>query len=116
MIDFSNGIQRLPILKDIGTESDDKGKSSTNSTEAATTPSNTLTSSIMVVAFDKHGKKIYTGSSKGYIGIIDTETRTVSFFCSVCIAGTRIRRRIDVLWRSETNFDELSFFHGLVAV
>ncbi|KAF9106226.1 hypothetical protein BGX29_010099 [Mortierella sp. GBA35] len=77
MIDFSNGIQRLPILKDANTESDEKGKSTTNSTEAPTT-SNTLTSSIMVVTFDKHGKKIYTGSSKGYIGIIDTETRTFS--------------------------------------
>ncbi|KAF9084337.1 hypothetical protein BGX23_010597 [Mortierella sp. AD031] len=78
MIDFSNGIQRLPILKDANTESDEKGKSTTNSTEAPTT-SNTLTSSIMVVTFDKHGKKIYTGSSKGYIGIIDTETRTLLY-------------------------------------
>jgi hypothetical protein len=78
MIDFSNGIRHMPILKDAGAESTEKGASST---DAPSTTAGTAQSRLtMVVCFDKHGKKIYTGSNRGYISIIDTETQTVSFF------------------------------------
>lgn len=72
LVDFSNGVQQSPILKDASVGSTEKG------TDAATSTSTAQSRWTMVVTFDKYGKKIYTGSNRGYINIIDTETRTVS--------------------------------------
>ncbi|KAF9933613.1 hypothetical protein FBU30_005052 [Linnemannia zychae] len=91
IVDFSNGIQQLPILRDANTEDAMKGGA-----EATPTASNAQIGSIMVVTFDKHGKKIYTGSSRGYLSIIDTETRTLLYEIrptSSCIKNIQFSRR-----------------------
>lgn len=75
LVDFTNGIQQSPILKDASPPMTEKGA---GSTDTATTTSTAQARWTMVVTFDKYGKRIYTGSNRGFINIIDTETRTVS--------------------------------------
>ncbi|KAF9551614.1 hypothetical protein EC957_006507 [Mortierella hygrophila] len=72
-VDFSNGVQQSPILKEASVGVTGKG------TDTATTTSTAQSRWTMVATFDKYGKKIYTGSNRGYINIIDTETRTMLY-------------------------------------
>ncbi|KAF9135890.1 hypothetical protein BGW39_010705 [Mortierella sp. 14UC] len=94
MIDFSNGIQHMPILKDPTTEKTERGASLNDAPPAtASTAQSRLT---MVVCFDKHGRKIYTGSNRGYISIIDAETRTLLYEIrptQSCIKNIQFSRR-----------------------
>ncbi|KAG0298549.1 hypothetical protein BGZ96_010595 [Linnemannia gamsii] len=76
LVDFTNGIQQSPILKDANPGGIEKG---TGSTDTATTTSTAQSRWTMVVTFDKYGKRIYTGSNRGFINIIDTETRTMLY-------------------------------------
>ncbi|KAF9348954.1 hypothetical protein BGX26_012689, partial [Mortierella sp. AD094] len=69
IVDFTNGVKRLPILQ-TGSNQEDSSEQNT------TTTSTGQTQWILVVTFDRQGKKIYTGSSRGQISVIDTETRT----------------------------------------
>ncbi|KAF9584449.1 hypothetical protein BGW38_006423 [Lunasporangiospora selenospora] len=66
LIDFSDGIKRTHILA----EQDVKA------TDQTPTPAGQH-SWTLVVTFDRHGKRIYTGSNRGHISIIDTESRTL---------------------------------------
>ncbi|KAF8941462.1 hypothetical protein BGZ58_008737 [Dissophora ornata] len=70
IVDFSNGVKRSPILADPNNNNDNKKHN-----EATTTTGPTQW--ILVVTFDKQGKKIYMGSNRGQISIIDTETRSL---------------------------------------
>ncbi|KAF9906916.1 hypothetical protein EC991_011479 [Linnemannia zychae] len=93
IIDFSNGIQHMPILKDASAESTEKGASSADAAPVTSTAQSRLT---MVVCFDKHGKKIYTGSNRGFISIIDAETRTLLYEIrptQSCIKNIQFSRR-----------------------
>lgn len=92
-VDFSNGVHQSPILKDAGAGAAEKG------TDAATTTSTAQSRWTMVVNFDKYGKKIYTGSNRGYINIIDTETRTVSL---------PISQQLERLWENLAVIRELT--------
>lgn len=92
-VDFSNGVQQSPILKDTSARSTEKG------TDAAPTTSTAQSRWTMVVTFDKYGKKIYTGSNRGYISIIDTETRTVSL---------PVSQQLERLWKIHVVTQELT--------
>ncbi|KAG0309512.1 hypothetical protein BGZ98_001655 [Dissophora globulifera] len=89
IVDFSNGVKRSPLLP---SPEDDKGSNNTSSSNhdgssdktASTSVSTTTAASgptqwILVVAFDRHGKRIYTGSNRGHISIIDSETRSLIY-------------------------------------
>jgi len=77
MVDFTDGVKRLPILKDSnGEESIDHNAVSTPTPSTSNAAGGQIQWTL-VVTFDRHGKKIYAGTNRGYINIIDTETRTV---------------------------------------
>ncbi|CAO3563655.1 unnamed protein product [Mortierella alpina] len=79
MVDFTDGIKRLPILKDShGEESIDHNAVSTP-TPSTSNAAGGQTQWTLVVTFDRHGKKIYAGTNRGYINIIDAETRTLLY-------------------------------------
>ncbi|KAG0365531.1 Retinoblastoma-binding protein 5 [Gamsiella multidivaricata] len=78
LVDFSNGIKRSPILMD----PKDEGSSEQNS-NSTPTPATTVaagqTQWTLVVTFDRQGKRIYAGSNRGQISIINTETRSLLY-------------------------------------
>ncbi|KAI1314743.1 hypothetical protein EDD11_001757 [Mortierella claussenii] len=69
LVDFSSGIKRSPILLNPSTK--------VESAESTTTTGPMQW--ILVVTFDKQGKKIYTGSNRGQISIIDAESRSILY-------------------------------------
>lgn len=71
MIDISNGIKRLPILEEANDENPEKAEPTTRAGQIPTT---------LVVTFDRLGKKIYAGTNRGHLRIVDTQSRTVGFF------------------------------------
>lgn len=68
IVDFSDGIKRQPIQS---SSHDAPG-------EQSETPSKGPVNWTLVVTYDRHGKRIYTGSNRGHITIYDEETRNVS--------------------------------------
>ncbi|KAG0097858.1 hypothetical protein BGZ93_001810, partial [Podila epicladia] len=68
IVDFSEGIKRQPIQS-----------SSHDAGEQNDAPSKGPASWTLVVTYDRHGKKIYTGSSRGHITIYDEETRNTLY-------------------------------------
>ncbi|KAF9183761.1 hypothetical protein BGZ51_003823 [Haplosporangium sp. Z 767] len=80
IIDFSDGIKRLPILMEAGDEApNEQNANSTPTPTPATTTSSGQSLWTLVVTFDRYGKKIYAGTNRGHISIIDTETRTLLY-------------------------------------
>ncbi|KAG0201915.1 hypothetical protein BGX28_005404 [Mortierella sp. GBA30] len=83
IVDFSNGVKRLPILMDPDEEA--TAEQNANSTPTPATSASTANTSggqtqwTLVVTFDRHGKKIYAGTNRGHISIIDTDTRALLY-------------------------------------
>ncbi|KAF9935111.1 hypothetical protein BGZ65_003483, partial [Modicella reniformis] len=85
IVDFSNGIKRSAITGPIN----DEGSAEQNVTSISTStpaPTQGLGGSggghpqwTLVVTFDRQGKKIFMGSNRGQISVVDTETRSVLY-------------------------------------
>lgn len=71
LIDISDGIKRLPILEEANEDNPDKAEPASRGGQIPTT---------LVVTFDRLGKKIYAGTNRGHLRIVDTESRTVMIF------------------------------------
>ncbi|KAF9434531.1 hypothetical protein BGZ76_007859 [Entomortierella beljakovae] len=72
IVDFSNGVKRQPILQVAGNQDD-------SSEQIIPTTNNGPTQWTLVVTYDRSGKRIYTGSNRGHVSIIDTESRKIIY-------------------------------------
>ncbi|KAG0057401.1 hypothetical protein BGZ83_010860 [Gryganskiella cystojenkinii] len=73
LIDVSNGIKRLPILDESNDEKSEKTESTTTSRASSQVPTT------LFVTFDRTGKKIYAGTNRGHLRIIDTQSRALLY-------------------------------------
>ncbi|KAI8361605.1 WD40-repeat-containing domain protein [Mortierella sp. GBAus27b] len=80
LVDFSNGIKRVPITDPFHEE----GPAEQNTAPSTPVQGGATTGSgqaqwILVVTYDRQGKKIYMGSNRGHIRVVDTETRSILY-------------------------------------
>ncbi|KAF9906934.1 hypothetical protein BX616_000578, partial [Lobosporangium transversale] len=82
LVDFSNGVNRSPIFEENppnnNNDNSNREEDSTKQNSSSATGTNAgQTQLTLVVTFDRQGKRVYTGSNRGLISIIDTETRNL---------------------------------------
>lgn len=85
IVDFSNGIKRSPITD----TAQDEGSAEQN----VITTSSTQAQWTLVVTFDRQGKKIYMGTNRGHISVVDSELRSVSIGTDPIMTGERTEQR-----------------------
>ncbi|KAF9362979.1 hypothetical protein BGX34_005111 [Mortierella sp. NVP85] len=104
IVDFSNGIKRSPITD----TTQDEG-----STEQNVAPSSSTQAQwTLVVTFDRQGKKIYMGTNRGHISVVDSEVRSLLYEEIVVNANDRMIRLFAV--KEEGPPEQLHKFQDLV--